>query len=111
MGGVAMLGEAATLLRKHHRIHTLLDQEGGLFGLGGIKEHAITLVWHLKALTFSLSPEVARIGRDLAATIPKHSRASMADVFPSRDGGSWLAAEVVRHLRAGLADPAIVGRG
>merc|ERR1711974_429223 len=71
----------------------------------------ITLVWHLKALTFSLSPEVSRVGRDLAATIPKHSRASMTDVFPSRDGHAWLAAEVVRHLRAGLSDPALVERG
>merc|ERR1711879_1019277 len=63
------------------------------------------------ALTFSLSPEVAKVGRDLAATIPKHSRASMTEVFPSRDGDSWLAAEVARHLRAGLSDPSIAVQG
>lgn len=109
--GLAMLQEGALLLRKHQRLHSLLDSEGGLFGVGGLKEHAITLVWHLQALCFSLVPEVVKAAKGLPGAIPKYARVSMQDQFPTKDGISWLAAEAARHLGAGLADPALAPGG
>merc|ERR1711865_1283908 len=41
--GFPLLREAALLLRRHFRLHTLLDVEGGLFGLGGVMERSVTV--------------------------------------------------------------------
>eukprot|EP00928_Gymnodinium_smaydae_P053465 TRINITY_DN37445_c0_g1_i1.p1 TRINITY_DN37445_c0_g1~~TRINITY_DN37445_c0_g1_i1.p1 ORF type:complete len:746 (+),score=211.06 TRINITY_DN37445_c0_g1_i1:62-2299(+) len=113
--GLAMLREAALLLRKNQRLQSLLDVEGGLFGMGGVSERAITVVWHLQPLIFSLVPEVEKASRSLPAAVPKHARTSMAELFPARDGQAWLASEVGRHLGAGLGDkklvPAVPGAG
>jgi len=98
---LAMLREASLLLRKHHRLHTLLDEEGGLFGLGGVTDKAVTVLWHLQALAFSLAPECARAAKALPTAIPS-KRAVIADLFPSRDSRAWLAAEFLQHL-AGLS--------
>lgn len=104
--GLSLLREGSSLLRKHRQLWTLLDVEGGLFGLGGIKDHAVTVVWHLQSLAFSLVPEVRKAGRELAAAIPSPRR-SITELFPSRDGQAWLATEVGRHLGACIADPAL----
>lgn len=107
--GLALAREAATLLRKHPRLHTLLEMEGGLFGAGGVTEHALTVVWHLQPLAFSFIPEVAKAARALRAAIPERFRrgSSIADLFPSRDGQAWLACEVSRCLGAGLNDKSL----
>mmetsp|Transcript_67318 Transcript_67318/g.217349 ORF Transcript_67318/g.217349 Transcript_67318/m.217349 type:complete len:716 (-) Transcript_67318:100-2247(-) len=98
---LALLREAAALLRKHHRLHSLLEADGGLFGLGGVTDRAVTVLWHLQPLAFALAPELARAGRAVPAAVPQR-RALLAELFPGRDARAWLAAEFPRHL-AGLA--------
>mmetsp|Transcript_16966 Transcript_16966/g.53207 ORF Transcript_16966/g.53207 Transcript_16966/m.53207 type:complete len:761 (+) Transcript_16966:56-2338(+) len=97
--GLAVLREAAQLLRKHHRLHVLLDVEGGLFGLGGVTDRAVSVVWHLQPLAFSLLPELARASGQLPAAVPQR-RALLAEIFPMKDAGSWLQAEFTRHIAA-----------
>eukprot|EP00927_Polykrikos_kofoidii_P006465 TRINITY_DN12613_c0_g3_i1.p1 TRINITY_DN12613_c0_g3~~TRINITY_DN12613_c0_g3_i1.p1 ORF type:complete len:746 (+),score=148.64 TRINITY_DN12613_c0_g3_i1:157-2394(+) len=104
-----LLKQAAFLLRKHRQLYTLLDAEGGLFGLGGIQDHSVSVVWHLQPLAFSLVPEVRKVGRELAGVIPS-PRGSLKDLFPSKDGLAWLSTEVGRHLGGCLADPALAPR-
>jgi len=97
--GCVLLKEASLLLRKHNRLHSILDFEGGLFGLGGVTEKSISLVWHLQAITFSMVPELAKAGEALARTIPNR-RVTVADLFPVKESSKWLSSEVVSHLAA-----------
>jgi len=95
--GLALLREASLLLRKHHRLYTLLDTEGGLFGLGGVTDRAISVRWHLQPLAFILAPEVVRVAKELPAVIPRRSKI-LSDIFPAKDALAWLKMEFVRHL-------------
>jgi len=97
--GLALLREASVLLKKHRRLHTLLDAEGGLFGLGGVTDRAVTIAWHLQPLACSLSPAPARVGKGLAETL-RSRRALLSDLFPSREGRPWLEWEFPQHLAA-----------
>eukprot|EP00929_Paragymnodinium_shiwhaense_P097588 TRINITY_DN59223_c0_g1_i1.p1 TRINITY_DN59223_c0_g1~~TRINITY_DN59223_c0_g1_i1.p1 ORF type:complete len:738 (+),score=236.55 TRINITY_DN59223_c0_g1_i1:95-2308(+) len=101
--GFALLREASALLRRHRQLWTLLDTDGGLFGLGGVTQQAVSVVWHLQPLAFSLTPEMTKAARAIPSTIP-HRRANLSELFPSRDWKGWLASEVAVHLGAGLTD-------
>merc|ERR1712178_25855 len=87
------------------RLHTILDSEGGLFGLGGVTERSVTVTWHLQALGFSIVPDLAKAGRSLAGTVVNR-RANVADVFPVKDSKKWLSAEVIGHIAALASAPA-----
>lgn len=95
--GMTFLREAALLLRKHHRLHTLLDVEGGLFGLGGISDHLVTVVWHLQPFAFGLAPESEKAARNFAG-FAQRRHGVPADIFPFKNGQEWLMLEVGRHL-------------
>merc|ERR1712150_283496 len=95
--GLAILREAALLLRKHSRLHTLLDVEGGLFGLGGVTDRAVSVIWHLQPLAFSIVPYVSRVGNTLPVTLPQ-LRALVTDVFPQKNAHMWLVSEFLRHV-------------
>jgi hypothetical protein len=103
--GIALLREATLLLRKNQRLHNLLDGEGGLFGLGGVVDRAVTLVWHLQALSSSVAPHIAKASQSLSNAVVSR-RASVADLFPLKDARRWLASEVVQHISALSAAPA-----
>lgn len=103
--GLAVLREAALLLRKHIRLHTLLDVDGGLFGLGGVTDRSISVLWHLVPQAFSLAPELKRAGCALPTAIPQR-RILLADLFPARDTRIWLQSEFVKHLAALAQVPA-----
>lgn len=94
---VAILKEMADLLKKHRKLHTLLDVEGGLFGLGGITDRALSVAWPLHALAASLAPAPAKVGQQLAAMVSSR-RGLLSDVFPFRDSKAWLESEFPRHL-------------
>lgn len=96
--GMTFLREAALLLRKHYRLHTLLDVEGGLFGLGGIADHLVTVVWYLQPLAFGLAPESAAASKHLAAYAQR--RNNVPEIFPFRDGNARLILEVGEHIAA-----------
>jgi len=95
--GLALLREASLLLRKHHRLYTLLEMDGGLFGLGGVTDRAISVLWHLQPLAFTLAPEVVRVAKELPLTIPRKNKI-LSDVFPAKDALAWLKMEFARHL-------------
>mmetsp|Transcript_59311 Transcript_59311/g.105434 ORF Transcript_59311/g.105434 Transcript_59311/m.105434 type:complete len:733 (-) Transcript_59311:85-2283(-) len=97
--GFAFLREASLLLRRYRRLHTLLDMEGGIFGLGGITDRAVTLVWHMQPLTCSLAPHVVKAAKALPAAIPRRNEL-IGDLFPLKDARSWLSSEVARHVSA-----------
>mmetsp|Transcript_65472 Transcript_65472/g.142794 ORF Transcript_65472/g.142794 Transcript_65472/m.142794 type:complete len:706 (-) Transcript_65472:60-2177(-) len=97
--GLVFLREGGLLLRKHPRLRTLLDVEGGLFGRGGLLNQSLTVVWHLHPLGFSVLPETTRVSRALPAAIPKPG-AAIGELFPMRDGRSWLLTEVQKHITA-----------
>jgi len=99
--GPTMLREGAMLLRRHHRLHTLLDVEGGLFGLGGVTDRSISVAWHLQPMAFALIGDVAHAARQLPTAIPRRLT-SLADVLPVTDCQSWLASEAAKHI-GGLA--------
>merc|ERR1712178_510045 len=86
---LVLLREASHLLRKHHRLHTLLDIEGGLFGLGGVTDRAISVVWHLQPLAFALAPELSKASSKLPQAVPQR-RALLSDLFPAKDSHAWL---------------------
>lgn len=92
-----ILREAAVLLRRHHRLHTLLDVEGGIFGLGGVIDRTVSVVWQLQPLAFCLAPDLARAGRALPTTITQRT-ASISDLFPPCDSRAWLASEFARQV-------------
>jgi len=94
-----ILRESATLLKRNRRLHTLLEHEGGLFGLGGVTDRAVSVAWPLQPLACSLSPAPALIGRGLADAIRSRT-ALLADLFPKRDSKAWLEAEFPQHLVA-----------
>jgi len=99
---VAILREVAALLKKYRKLHTLLDFEGGLFGLGGIEDRALSIAWPLHALAASLSPWPRKVGLNLADTVVSR-RGLLTDIFPGRDGKAWLENEFPLHL-AGLLE-------
>jgi len=105
--GIAFLKEVSLLLKRQRRLHTLLDAEGGIFGLGGISDRAVTVVWHLQALTCCLPPDVTKAAKALPASIPKMT-VQIGDLFPLKDSRSWLATEVGRHVAAVSTAPAPV---
>lgn len=102
--GFALLREASSLLKKNRRLHTLLESDGGLFGLGGITDRAVTIAWQLQLLAASLAPEPARIGSTLADNV-KSRRALLSEIFPAREAKTWLQAEFPAHLSALLEVP------
>jgi len=71
--------------------------DGGLFGLGGVTDRAISVLWHLQPLTFTLAPEVVRVAKELPAMIPRRNKI-LSDVFPAKDALAWLKMEFARHL-------------
>lgn len=101
---LALLKEAAAILKRNHRLHTLLDVDGGLFGLGGITDRAVSVVWQLLPLTHSLAPWPAKVGKGLVATV-RSRRALLADLFPSRDSRAWMEGEFPQHVAALLEAP------
>merc|ERR1711865_733072 len=60
-------------------------------------DRAVTVVWHLQPLAFSIAPDMSKVGRGLATAIPLR-RTSIADIFPMKGGRSWLATEALQHL-------------
>jgi len=105
---LALLKEGAAILKRNYRLHTLLDTEGGLFGLGGITDRAVSVAWQLHPLGCSLSPAPAKVGRGLAATV-KSRRALLAELFPARDSKAWLESEFPQHLASLLEAPVPAG--
>ncbi|CAE7215149.1 RMD1, partial [Symbiodinium necroappetens] len=96
---LAFLREAALLLRRHRRLYSLLDVEGGIFGLGGVADKSVTLAWYFQGISCSLSPVLASAAQALPSSIPKRNEV-IADLFPFKDSHQWLAGEVVRHFGA-----------
>merc|ERR1712083_195941 len=96
---LAILKEASLLLRKHIRLHTLLDVEGGLYGLGGVVDRSVSVAWPLVPLAFSLTPDIKKAGQALPAAIPNR-RILLTDLFPDWDSESWLTTEFVKHFSA-----------
>lgn len=80
-------------------MHPILEFEGGLFGLGGVTERSVSVAWHLQALSFSVVPDLARVGESLGSAVVNR-RASVADLFPCKDPHKWLSAEAVSHIAA-----------
>eukprot|EP00434_Breviolum_minutum_P019961 symbB.v1.2.017609.t1/scaffold1377.1/size122625/2 len=103
--GVPFLREAGLLLRRHQRLHTLLDQEGGIFGLGGVADTTVSLVWHFQGLTCSVSPLLAQAAQALPSGIRKRGSV-ISDQFPIQDSHEWLTAEVRKHWFAMSNAPA-----
>mmetsp|Transcript_44568 Transcript_44568/g.102918 ORF Transcript_44568/g.102918 Transcript_44568/m.102918 type:complete len:714 (+) Transcript_44568:41-2182(+) len=102
--GLPLLREASLLLRRHHRLYTLLDEEGGLFGLGGLLDRAVSVVWFLQAMAFSIVPDLAKAAKSLRKLIPMRST-SLGEMFPMSDNQRWLEAEFARHLAALVVAP------
>eukprot|EP00439_Symbiodinium_sp_Y106_P073109 s357_g13.t1 len=96
---LAFLREAALLLRRHRRLYSLLEMEGGIFGLGGVADKSVTLAWYFQGISCSLSPVLASAAQVLPSSIPKRNEV-IADLFPFKDSHQWLAGEVVRHFGA-----------
>lgn len=103
--GLPFLREAALLLRRHQRLHTLLDQDGGIFGLGGVADTTVSLVWHFQGLTCSVSPVLARAAQALPSAIRKRGSV-ITDQFPIQDSHEWLTVEVRKHWAAMSNAPA-----
>eukprot|EP00435_Cladocopium_sp_Y103_P066649 s462_g28.t4 len=103
--GLPFLREAALLLRRHQRLHTLLDQDGGIFGLGGVADTTVSLVWHFQGLTCSVSPVLARAAQALPSAIRKKGSV-ITDQFPIQDSHNWLTVEVRKHWAAMSNAPA-----
>ncbi|CAK9106815.1 unnamed protein product [Durusdinium trenchii] len=103
--GLPFLREAALLLRRHQRLHTLLDQEGGIFGLGGVSDTTVSLVWHFQGLSCSVSPVLAQAAQALPSGMRKRGSV-IADQFPIQDSHEWLAVEVRKHWAAMSSAPA-----
>ncbi|CAJ1348064.1 unnamed protein product [Effrenium voratum] len=97
--GLPFLREAGLLLRRHQRLHTLLDLEGGIFGLGGVADTTVTLVWYFQGIGFSLCPTLAQASKALPSSLRKRSSV-ITDLFPIQDSHQWLAVEVRKHLEA-----------
>jgi len=96
---LGLLREASLLLRKHYRLYTMLDSEGGLFGLGGLMDHAATVFWHFHPLSFSIVPELAKVGSTLRSAISQR-RTLITDMFPARSTQTWFNSEFVKHIGA-----------
>jgi len=103
--GFAFLREASLLLRRYRRLYTLLDIEGGIFGLGGIEDKSVTLVWHMQALTCSLAPQVGKAAKALPDAIPRRNEI-ISDLFLLKEARSWLVSELARHVAAITSAPA-----
>ncbi|CAE7241836.1 RMD1 [Symbiodinium pilosum] len=101
---LAFLREAALLLRRHRRLYSLLDMEGGIFGLGGVADKAVTLAWHFQGLSCSISPALASAAKVLPSSIPKRNEV-IAELFPFKDSSQWLSSEVLKHFSAAEAIP------
>mmetsp|Transcript_95830 Transcript_95830/g.200302 ORF Transcript_95830/g.200302 Transcript_95830/m.200302 type:complete len:719 (-) Transcript_95830:32-2188(-) len=95
----ALLREAAQLLKRHRKLHTILDADGGLFGLGGITDRAISIAWPLHLLGSSLVPMPNKIGRKLPDSI-RSRLALVSELFPFRSSKTWLEREFPVHLAA-----------
>lgn len=106
--GVTLVREAAALLKRQRRLHTLLDEEGGLFSLGSVVDRAVSVVWPLHLLSCSVAPALARIGQGLPAAV-KSRVALLTDLFPTKDAVAWLRSEFPSHLEALLEVPQPAG--
>uniref|UniRef100_A0A7S0ZZI3 Uncharacterized protein n=1 Tax=Noctiluca scintillans TaxID=2966 RepID=A0A7S0ZZI3_NOCSC len=70
-----------------------------MFGLGGVKDRAISIAWHMQPLRFSIWPELAKLGKGLPAAV-RSRLTSVTDLFPMRNAQQWLLSEVPQHLGA-----------
>lgn len=102
--GLAILRDASSMLKKQRRLYALLDIEGGLYGLGGVTEKAVSVAWTINSLASSLSPTLANLGKNLPELIP-HKNTLISDHFPSKDARAWLEWEFPHQLSALLGVP------
>lgn len=69
----SLLPECEALVRKHHKLRSLLQEDGGLFSLGGsVVERPVSVFWMLAQVAHSLDFRVATAGKQLLESRDKN---------------------------------------